>query len=115
MHTAALARQALGLSLFEMSALLQVSKATLTQYEAGRRRRHGVSFGQNPQSKIISHQSSLINPRLQMLWVSAFTPAGCNVNSNTANRTLKPAIKNHQSAIADAVGFRLHPSGVQCE
>jgi transcriptional regulator with XRE-family HTH domain len=57
MHTAALARQALGLSLFEMSALLQVSKATLTQYEAGRRRRHGVSFGQNPQSKIINPKS----------------------------------------------------------
>ena len=44
-----------------------------------------------------------------------FTPTGCNVNSNTANSTLKSAIQNHQSEIANAVGFRLHPSGVQCE
>jgi hypothetical protein len=53
-----------------------------------------VSFDQNPQSKII-------NQKLQMLWVSAFTPAGCNVNRNTANsgRPPTPAGSNVDSKI----------------
>jgi hypothetical protein len=37
-----------------------------------------------------------------MLWVSAFTPAGCNVNSNTANngKPLTPAGSNVDSKIS---------------
>jgi hypothetical protein len=43
-----------------------------------------------PKSAIQNHQSKIINQKLQMLWVSAFTPTGCNVNSNTANNGQPP-------------------------